>query len=183
MNENLRLTGQTVTLRRMTRDDAQNVVRWRSDPEVAAQMFSEPPTLERHLQWFDRSSGSDSRSDFIICVHSTGEETPVGTIGLSAIDLRHSRAEYGILLGDARVVGRGVAAQASRLLLDYAFTTLDLRRVFLHVFSDNTRAIRLYGRIGFVSEGVLRKHAVRSAAAVDVVVMGLLREEWLGRAQ
>lgn len=175
----LRLVGNKVVLRRLCRDDAENVVRWRSQPQVADQLFSPPPTLDEHLRWFEAAAGSKSRQEFVIGARTADGEVPVGTIGLSGIDARHRRAEYGILLGETRAVGQGLAAEASALLLTYAFETLDLHRVILQLFHDNARALRLYGRLGFVTEGVLRDHAVRRGVYVDVVVMGLLRDEWL----
>jgi UDP-4-amino-4,6-dideoxy-N-acetyl-beta-L-altrosamine N-acetyltransferase len=175
----LRLVGKKAVLRRLCRDDAEDVVRWRSQPQVADQLFSPPPTLDEHLRWFEATAGSKSRQEFVICARTAAGEVPVGTIGLSLIDARHRRAEYGILLGETLAVGQGLAAEASALLLTHAFETLDLHRVFLQLFHDNVRALRLYERLGFVTEGVLRDHAVRRGAYVDVVVMGLLRDEWL----
>ena len=50
--------------------------------------------------------------------------------------------------------------------------------MFLQVFSDNASALKLYARIGFVQEGRLRAHAVRNGVAADVLVMGLLADEY-----
>ena len=177
--DDLRLIGDGVVLRRMRREDAENVVRWRSQPHVADQLFSRPPTIEEHRRWFDAVRVSSDRQEFIICTGLAATEVPIGTIGLSGIDRHHERAEYGIVIGETSALGKGVAAEASLLLLVYAFQTLGLHRVFLQVFRDNARARRLYERLGFVEEGILRQHAVRGDAHIDVVVMGLLREEWL----
>ena len=46
------IEGERVLLRRMSREDAADVVRMRADPEVQAQLFSgRPPTIEEHLRW------------------------------------------------------------------------------------------------------------------------------------
>ena len=172
------IVGGVTQLRPLRHDDAERVVRWRNEPFVAEQMFSPPPTLEDHLRWFEGLSKNKTREEFIICERDE-EATPVGTIGLSAIDRYHKRAEYGIVIGERTALGRGLASDASRLILTYAFDNLGLNRVFLHLFHDNVRALRLYERLGFMSEGVLRKHAMRRGDFVDVIVMGLLREEWV----
>ena len=49
--------------------------------------------------------------------------------------------------------GRGCAAEATRLVVDYALRDLGLRRVHLEVRADNERAIALYERTGFVRAG------------------------------
>ena len=172
------IVGSITQLRPLRLDDAERVVRWRNEPFVAEQMFSAPPTLEDHLRWFDGLSKSTTREEFIICERDDAAK-PVGTIGLSAIDRHHRRAEYGIVIGESAALGRGLAADASRLILNYAFDSLGLHRVFLHLFRDNARALRLYERLGFTAEGLLRRHAMRRGEFVDVIVMGLLREEWV----
>src|SRR5439155_11043017 len=105
-------------------------------------------------------------------------ERAIGTVGLSGISARHRRAEFGILIGDHTARGLGLGFEASKLLLDDAFGALGLARVFLQVFSDNAAALKLYARIGFVQAGRLRAHAVRNGVAADVLVMGLLADEY-----
>lgn len=76
-----------------------------------------------------------------------------------------------------------IGADVSRKALDLAARRLalhqiDLHRVNLHVFSTNAAAIHLYEKVGFVHEGVLRQAAHIDGRYVDVVVMGILREEY-----
>jgi UDP-4-amino-4,6-dideoxy-N-acetyl-beta-L-altrosamine N-acetyltransferase len=178
VGDDLILAGDRVRLRPLALDDADDVVRWRRDPVVAREMFSPPPvSREQHLRWFAAMQARGDRQEFVILLAAQGDRG-VGTIGLSNIDRARHRAEYGILIGEATARGQGVAQEASRLLLDYAFGPLALERVYLQMFADNTAAARLYERLGFVREGVLRGHAVRDGLAEDVVVMGILKQEW-----
>jgi RimJ/RimL family protein N-acetyltransferase len=149
-------------------------------------MFGAPPaSVEEHQRWFARMQARGDRQEFVIIHLPAGAPRPVGTIGLSNLDGPNHRAEYGILLGEAALRGQGLAHEASRLLLDYAFGSLDLERIYLQSFADNGAALRLYNRLGFRREGVLRQHVYRDGVAEDVVIMGLLRSEWdggIGRA-
>ena len=61
----------------------------------------------------------------------------------------------------------------------YAFRTLNLNRIWLHVFEFNERALRAYEKVGFVREGVLRQDVFREGRYWNTVVMGILRDEWL----
>ena len=70
--------------------------------------------------------------------------------------------------------GRGIGTALLRALLDAADKWLDIRRIELTVFHDNERAIRLYERIGFEREGVLRAYAFRDGRYVDVIAMARL---------
>jgi RimJ/RimL family protein N-acetyltransferase len=53
-----------------------------------------------------------------------------------------------------------------------------MRRVYLNVNSTNERAMRAYRACGFVEEGRLRQHVWSDGAYIDLVYMGILREEW-----
>jgi UDP-4-amino-4,6-dideoxy-N-acetyl-beta-L-altrosamine N-acetyltransferase len=170
------LSGDRVTLRRMRTDDASLVVRWRNRPEVLSQMFnSVPPTLVSHERWFEAMQSRGDRHEFIIIERRQGD--PIGTVGLSSIDSVNGRAEYGGLIGEPAARGRGYAYEASSLLLDYAFKTIELNRVYLNVLATNARALSLYERLGFRHEGVMRGHVLKDGEFRDVLVMGLLRAE------
>jgi len=167
------IEGERVLLRRMSREDAADVVRMRADPEVQAQLFSgRPPTIEEHLRWLADVEARGDRHEFMIVERTSGRS--VGTIGLSHIDRVNRRAEYGVLIGEPDARGKGLAAEASRLLLAYAFGTLGLRRVYLHVLARNEDAVRLYRRVGFQPEGVLRQHVRKGDEFLDVAVMAVL---------
>jgi UDP-4-amino-4,6-dideoxy-N-acetyl-beta-L-altrosamine N-acetyltransferase len=167
------IQGERVLLRRMCREDAADVVRMRGEPEVQAQLFSErPPTIEEHLRWLTDIEARGDRHEFMIVERASGRS--VGTIGLSHIDRVNRRAEYGVLIGEPGARGKGLAAEASRLLLAYAFGTLKLRRVYLHVLARNADALRLYRRVGFQPEGVLRQHVRKGDDFLDVAVMAAL---------
>jgi len=167
------IEGERVLLRRMSRGDAADVVRMRAEPEVQAQLFSaRPPTIEEHLRWLADTEARGDRHEFMIVERASGKS--VGTIGLSHIDRVNRRAEYGVLLGEPGARCKGLAAEASRLLLGFAFGTLGLRRVYLHVFARNADALRLYRRVGFQPEGVLRQHVRKGDEFLDVAVMAVL---------
>jgi diamine N-acetyltransferase len=170
------IEGERVLLKRMGRQDAEDVVRMRAEPEVQAQLFSErPPTLDEHLGWLAEMEKRGDRHEFMIVDRASGRS--VGTIGLSNIDRTHRNAEYGILIGDPGARGKGFAAEASRLLLGYAFRTLRLVRVYLRVFTDNEKAIRLYERVGFAREDVLPGHVSKGGRSRDVVLMAAVRDD------
>jgi UDP-4-amino-4,6-dideoxy-N-acetyl-beta-L-altrosamine N-acetyltransferase len=167
------IEGERVLLRRMSREDAADVVRMRAEPGVQAQLFSAgPPTIEEHLRWLADMEARGDRHEFMIVERASGRS--VGTIGLSHIDRVNRRAEYGVLIGESGARGKGLAAEASRLLLGYAFGTLGLRRVYLHVFARNADALRLYRRVGFQPEGVLRQHVRKGDEFLDVALMAVL---------
>ncbi|MGE3268225.1 MAG: GNAT family N-acetyltransferase [Chloroflexota bacterium] len=103
---------------------------------------------------------------------------PIGTAGLSQINSAHRTAELGIQIGEHDAWGKGYGTEATRLLLDYAFTMLGLHNVMLRVFSYNERAIRAYLRAGFQEIGRRREAQRVGDRAYDVVLMDCLASDF-----
>lgn len=70
--------------------------------------------------------------------------------------------------------GRGIGKQLMATLIDLADNWLGALRLELTVFSDNTRAIRLYEHFGFEREGLFRAYALREGQYVDTIAMARL---------
>lgn len=104
----------------------------------------------------------------------------VGGVSLFDVDDLACHAEVGIsLLPSARGQVSGTAAMEQ--LLEFAFVRRNLRRLHLEVIESNAGAIRSYEKAGFVVEGRLREHAWLRGRYEDIVLMGLLRSDWLPR--
>lgn len=89
------------------------------------------------------------RGDRILFLLVTREGLPVGHLGLSNFDLSgHSAEMVDILRGVNHVLPGGIGG-AIRVLQRWAFEELRLRKLWLRVFLDNERAIRLYESCGF----------------------------------
>ena len=65
-----------------------------------------------------------------------------------------------------------------RLIVQYGFCELNLRRITLGLHSYNERALKSYLKVGFQMEGRIRQEGLRDGARYDGLYMGLLREEW-----
>jgi RimJ/RimL family protein N-acetyltransferase len=133
----------------------------------------------RQERWFEEISKSSDAVWFALADTHQEMERLIGTCCLVAIDWVARQAEFRIRIGDKAAWGQGVGTEASRCLLRYGFADLNLERIWLRVFASNERAIRLYQKLGFQVEGRLRRAAVIRGSVEDVILMGLLREEWL----
>lgn len=128
---------------------------------------------------YERYSKNDpSHASFVIYERATMR--PIGTIGLPGINHAHRTAELGVGIGEHDCWGKGYGTEATRLILDYAFTVLGLHNVMLRVFSYNERAIRSYLRVGFKEIGRRRQAQRVGGQAHDVVYMDLLATEFTG---
>lgn len=66
-----------------------------------------------------------------------------------------------------------------RVLREYGFAVRGLQRLQVETLVDNTAMIATVRRSGFTVEGTLRRSAWVYGAFADVVVLGLLVEEWV----
>jgi [ribosomal protein S5]-alanine N-acetyltransferase len=174
-----RLEGEKVLLRALHRSDAPELVRQLGDPAVRRGLrLDRAPTLEEELALVERLGASAEDLVFGICARDGGRL--LGVVGLHQVDRDSCHAQLGIFIGDPAQWNRGYGTEATRLAVAHAFGAMRLNRVWLHVFADNPAAIRVYEKLGFRREGVLRQHQRRGAAWVDVVAMAVLRGEWSG---
>ncbi|HWU60525.1 MAG TPA: GNAT family N-acetyltransferase [Ensifer sp.] len=81
-------------------------------------------------------------------------------IGYVQITGQHGRGHFAwFAIALAREAqGKGLGAEAMKLLTAFACDELQLRKLLCEVRADNSRAIRLYTRLGFSTVGTLARH-------------------------
>ena len=144
--ESLKRT-EKVYLRLMGMDDTEKIVTWRNRDFVRKNfIYQELFTKEGHLSWIRNQIEPGHVVQFIICL-SGGRE--IGSVYFRDIDREMGIAEYGIFIGEEDVLGCGYGTQAAKAALEYAFTMLQLNKIFLRFLSDNIGAQKSYEHAGF----------------------------------
>lgn len=170
--------GQRVRLRPVDEQDLTTFVAWFNDPEVRYWLhWSERPqeTLESQRERYQQHRDHPGWVEWSI---ESADGALIGHAGLVAIDEVHGRAELYISIGEKEHWGRGLGTDAIRQVLRHAFTEVGLRRVYLITDEDNERGIRCYEKCGFVREGLLRGNRLRYGKPLNMLAMGVLREDW-----
>lgn len=168
-----------VSLRIMTVEDTDNIIKWRNSPDVNINfIYRKPLTAEGHLAWINNKVNTGEVVQFII--HSDELGCDVGSVYLRDIDRSNSKAEFGIFIGESSARGHGIGRAAAKLILKYGFEELGLNRIFLRVFARNEQAIHSYKNAGFVYEGLFRQDVIVDGVKEDVVFMSILREDYTG---
>jgi RimJ/RimL family protein N-acetyltransferase len=153
---------------------------WRNNPEIrnAVMGYRFPITETMEDRWYDQILSDQSGRRASFAIEENIDSVFVGFVHLTEIDWPCRAAQFGIVIGDTSYQCRGIGSEATRLALRYAFDTLNLDRVELRVSQPNARARHVYRKLGFREEGCLRRAAFIDGATIDVVVMGILREEF-----
>lgn len=179
-----RLIGKNIVLREFRAEDITGMRGWVTDPEVSRHLsgtYIRPQTWEQTESFLHNMLHGDAGGvNFVIAERESLRY--MGQCNLMMIDNLNHKAELAIVIGREHH-GKGYGREAIGLLLDFAFNQYNLNRVFLKVHDDNTRAIRLYERCGFRHEGRLRQERFADGRYKDILVMGILRDEFNSPSQ
>jgi len=168
------IAGEQVRLRPFRRADLPRVTAWRHDDELRrGALWGDAPFGRREaLRWLRAVSDGVDPSRLTFAVELRASARLVGLTNLTRIDRRGGTAYFGVVIGEKDCWGRGLAHETLCLMLRRA-EALGLRKVLLEVAGDNPRAIALYRRAGFETEGVLRRQLRRGPECVDVLIMAV----------
>ena len=141
------LTTKRCLLREIEVADAEQIVLWRSNPEVY-KYFKYPIKIDRehHLKWFKESYlTNESRIDFVALLKDTDEK--IGLFGISRID--DERAELSYLLDDD-YQGRGFASEVISEFESFFSKKWGIKVFLAEIHKDNAKSILFIEKMGYV---------------------------------
>ncbi|WP_217589415.1 GNAT family N-acetyltransferase [Lentibacillus saliphilus] len=168
---------QELHLRVMEKDDLEFLHQLNNDPNVMDFWFEEPyMSLEKLKDFYEKNLENDRHRQFILT--ENGEK--IGFVGLFSMNQRDRNAEFAIMIDPAQQ-GKGYAKSATRLALDYAFSRLNLHKVYLIVDKANEKAVHIYEKAGFQVEGELKEHFYVNGTYHDAYSMYMLKDAFFNR--
>jgi RimJ/RimL family protein N-acetyltransferase len=168
-----------IRLRAFEIDDLDTVIRWVNDEEVTknlSDVLIYPVSRADELKWLESVSLANPREK--VFAVETLDGRLIGSIGLHNISWIERKAELGIMIGEKACWNRGFGTAAVRELLRMSFGKMNLHRIYLRVYENNLRAIRVYSRCGFQQEGLLREDHYSGGQYCNTLIMGILRGEF-----
>lgn len=174
-----RLRASRVQLRELTSRDLDALRGFVNDPVVmrASSVYAPVSDIQQEA-WFRSITAAHNAVWFGIDDVRAPEPVLIGTCCLVDLDWIGRTGELRIRIGARTAWGQGFGQEACSLLIRYGFDELNLQRIGLRLWASNTRAQRLYERLGFTQEGRLRRAGFVNGKAEDLIWMGLLRDEW-----
>lgn len=149
---------------------------WRNSPAVRANMYTRHEiSASEHLAWWERTRGREDQQYFMY--ERSG--APLGIVGFTAIDPANRNCSWAFY--SAQEAPRGTGSRMEFLALEHAFGTMGLHKLHCEVLAFNTSVVGLHQKFGFAIEGTLREHHRMDGEYVDIIRLGLLASEWVGK--
>ena len=154
-----------LVLRSWREDDAEELYKYASDPEVGPPAGWPPHTSAEHSREIIRTVLS-APDTFAVCLKENGK--PIGSFGFHRNDLAEEDDEYelGYWIGKP-FWGQGLIPEAAREMLRYAFEDLGMSRIWCGYYDGNEKSHRVQEKLGFVYQ--------RKTEGIEVSLLGEIR--------
>lgn len=184
MSDYLCLTTDRLVLRPFQPEDAADVQRLAGDRAVAATTLRIPHPYEDGMAetWIATLGPAFAKGEHLALAVTRREDgVLMGAVGLTPNSDNES-AELGYWIGTPHW-GRGYATEAARALVRFGFDHLKLNRVYAHHFANNPASGRVLQKAGLSWEGRMVQGIKKWGQFIDVVLYGVVREDWLGKTK
>lgn len=171
-----------LTLRPFNLSDAKEVQRQAGNPKVAATTATIPHPypdgaaeewISKHQEWFEKGQAVD----WAIVLNENSKLIGCISLGMNKI---HQRAEVGYWIGEENW-NKGYCSEAAKAAFKYAFEEMKLNKITSRHMAENLASGKVMQNAGMEQEGFLKQDFFRQGRFVDMVVYGLLKEQWRGR--
>ena len=172
------IIGENIYLRSLSLNDVtQNYLKWLQDSDVNyfLETRHETQSLKKIKNYVKLCNNSDKI--YLLGIF-TKTDIHVGNIKLGPIKINHSVASVSIFLGDKKYWGRGIASDAINSLTRFSFIDLALNKLIAGMYSNNESSLKAFKKVGFVEEGLRKKHYKLESNFIDIIELGLLSEEY-----
>ena len=175
------IDGKRLYLRPPQESDLPLFVRWFNNPEIRVFLGQTHPMTEwSERKWLERLA--EKGNDVVLVIVLKGkmpkQDRPIGTMGLHGIDHKNGLATTGAAIGESDCQGDGYGPEAKMILLEYAFNTLNLRKIYSRVLAFNCNSLKYSEKCGYVLEATLPKHHFRMGRYVDEHILAVYADSW-----
>jgi len=168
--------GEKLKLALPLEEDFETMEKWGEDAEYLRNVDTEIALPKNKEQLAEE--GKSSHTEIFFTLKTIQDNRLIGLICIHSIEWNNRTGLLAIGIGDSTNRGKGYGTEALQLILRYAFHEANLDRVGLEVIEYNIGGLKAYERVGFQLEGRKRSAVYRDGKRYDVIVMGILRNEW-----
>jgi UDP-4-amino-4,6-dideoxy-N-acetyl-beta-L-altrosamine N-acetyltransferase len=160
-------------LRSIADEELELMRSWRNDPSVRANMYSRNEVSpEEHLAWWARTKVRPDQRYFMYEL----DAVPNGIAAFNSLDFKNSNSAWAFYAAPG--APRGSGSKMEFLMLEHAFETLGLHKLYCEVLAFNSAVIKLHQRFAFRVEGIFKHQHKVNNEFVDVYRLGIFAAEW-----
>lgn len=176
------LHGKDIFLRPLDMNDIDDLMKFVNNQEINQCLARTlPMTRQQEIKWVESVSDSDSEIVFAIIHNDDNKDVFIGTCGLHRINWISKSATIGIAIVNKDYHEKKFGTKSYELIINYAFSHLNLNRISSSVVEGNDRSLALHKRFQFKQEGKRRQVFFRDGKYRDEIILGLLREEYVNK--
>ena len=153
------LKGENIFLRALEPEDLEFVYAIENDESIWHVSNTQTPyskfLIHQYLENAHQDIYEAKQLRLAICINNTSEA--VGLIDLFEFDPRNNRAGVGIVICQNDDRTKGIGSEALALIINYAFTQLQLHQLFANIGTENEISIALFSKFGFQKIGVKKQ--------------------------
>lgn len=172
------IQGKSVLLRPIEERDQEYIHQLNADPGVRSNVvgWEFPQSLHRQRNWFANSETGQTHRWIV----EDEESRQIGLTGLWDIDFHNRNALTALKLGGPNEVrGRGIGRDAIKAVMAFAFYDVGLKRLYGSIIEGNDPSLKVYcERCNWSVEGTSRSHVWRHGDYVDLIQVGVLKEDF-----
>lgn len=174
------LSGPQYTLAPLRMQDiSDRYIAWLNDPQV--NQFLEvrfSPQNRQSVEAYVQLHGQ-AKDRYLWGIYPKGQNFYAGTATLTQINPYHGSGEIGLLIGEMDYWGKNTSAEAMKLVMQFGFATLGLRRLTGGSYAANHGMNFTFKRLGFRCEGKnLKAYQLTPGEYGDGYRWAILKEEW-----
>ncbi len=174
------LETERLVLRAMSLNDAEDMFVYASDPNVARYVtwpaHQSVDDSTGFLRFIEQRYAAGDAYDWGLVLKATGRL--VGTCGYVKWNKNHHVGEIGYALG-SDYWGRGLVTEATRKVIDFGFTEMQLNRIEAWCKLENLGSERVMQKVGMQFEGVARQKMFVKGSYHDLKQYAILRQDWV----
>ncbi|NNN47805.1 spermidine N1-acetyltransferase [Vibrio sp. 2-2(8)] len=167
-----------LSLRALERGDLRFIHDLNNNRNIMSYWFEEPyESFDELEELYNKHIHDNAERRFVV---ENRDKELIGLVELIEIDYIHRSGEFQIIITPEHQ-GKGFAQTLINKALDYSFTILNLHKIYLHVSTENEKAIHLYQKAGFIEEGHLVEEFFINGQYRDVKRMYILQNAYLNK--
>lgn len=150
-------------------DVGENYLNWMNDYEIVKYTESRffPHSISS-LNEYVKNVNNQSNVMFAIIDKKTNNH--IGNIKLGNINQFHKFADIGIIIGQKEFWNKGIGSKAIYLVVNYAFSRLNLRKVFAGIYENNIGSIKAFEKCGFKKSFVEKDKYFFEGEYIDAII-------------